>query len=434
MDSIGQRRLTWLCQHQGLSLKAQYRTINGHGCSCGVTCFDMPDRHHFSTPTTLEASHAQRSRWALWLRNFLPGTARIGYAEALRMAAGIALGLLVTSVLSRWWGGASNDMWLVSSLGASAVLLFGMPASPLAQPWPVLGGTVISALVGAGVQAVIADTAIACALAVGLSVMLMVPLRCMHPPGAGFAAFVVLEHVNGVQLVAFPILFNVAVLLLCAVIYNTLTGRRYPHPQHSLKKGWMQGPGAPFAAEDLDAALRHYNQVLDISRADLEGLLHVAGRSAFNRNFGDLRCRDIMSQPVFAVQPGVAQKEAWALMRQERVKALPVVDEKGGVVGMISQSDFVRQASMDAPEGLGQRLRNLVTGRNAQKAPVQELMESAPQAVQDDCLLVDLVPLFSAGGCHHLPVVDAQAKLVGIVTQTDLIRALSAVVSGAAGR
>ena len=394
----------------------------------------MVDPFKNSPTSTLDASRAQLSRWGLWLRNFLPASVRVGYSEACRMAFGVALGLLVTGMLSRWWSGSVGNMWMVSSLGASAVLLFGMPASPMAQPWPVLVGTVLSALVGAAAQALIADTALACAVAVGLSVMLMVPLRCMHPPGAGFAAYVVLEHINGVALVAFPILFNVAVLLLCAVIYNALTGKRYPHPQHSLKRGFSSDGNGVFAPEDLDAALKHYNQVLDISRADLEGLMHIAGRSAFNRNFGNLRCVDIMSQPVFAVEPGVPQKEAWALMKQERVKALPVVDADGVVLGIVSISDFVRQATLDAPEGVAQRIRHLVTGRSAQKAKVEALMETEAQVVEASCLLVDLVPLFSTGGCHHLPVVDAQRKLVGIVTQTDLIRALSAAIGGSQKR
>lgn len=394
----------------------------------------MVDPFKNSPTSTLDASRAQLSRWGLWLRNFLPASVRVGYSEACRMALGVALGLLVTGMLSRWWSGSVGNMWMVSSLGASAVLLFGMPASPMAQPWPVLVGTVLSALVGAAAQALIADTALACAVAVGLSVLLMVPLRCMHPPGAGFAAYVVLEHINGVALVAFPILFNVAVLLLCAVIYNALTGKRYPHPQHSLKRGFSSDGNGVFAPEDLDAALKHYNQVLDISRADLEGLMHIAGRSAFNRNFGNLRCVDIMSQPVFAVEPGVPQKEAWALMKQERVKALPVVDADGVVLGIVSISDFVRQATLDAPEGVAQRIRHLVTGRSAQKAKVEALMETETQVVEASCLLVDLVPLFSTGGCHHLPVVDAQRKLVGIVTQTDLIRALSAAIGGSQKR
>ena len=394
----------------------------------------MVDPFKQSATSTLDAGRAQLGRWGLWLRNFLPASVRIGYAEALRMSIGIAIGLLITGLLSRWWGGDAGRMWMVSSLGASAVLLFGMPASPLAQPWPFLAGTVLSALVGAAVQAVIPDSAIACAVAVGLSVLLMVPLRCMHPPGAGFAAYVVLEHINGVTLVAFPIIFNVLMLLACAVVYNAITGKRYPHPQHTLKRALQTDGHHVFAPEDLDTALKHYNQVLDISRADLEGLLHIAGRSAFNRNFGNLRCIDIMSQPVFAVEPGVSQKEAWALMRQERVKALPVVDASGVVQGMVSISDFVRQATMDAPEGVVQRIRHFVSGRNSSKAKVEELMETETQGVQANCQLVDLVPLFSAGGCHHLPVVDANNKLVGIVTQTDLIRALSAAIGASPQR
>lgn len=390
----------------------------------------MLDSFKKSPTNTLDASRAQLGRWGLWLRNFLPASVRIGYAEAFRMSVGIVFGLLVTGLLSRWWGGDTSSIWMASSLAASAVLLFGMPASPLAQPWPVLIGTVLSVLVGAGAQVFIPDTAIACAVAVGLSVMLMVPLRCMHPPGAGFAAYVVLEHINGLTLVVFPIFFNVAVLLVCAVVYNTMTGRRYPHPQHSLKRALDPSGGHDvFTSEDLDAALSHYNQVLDVSRADLEGLLHIAGRSAFNRNFGNLRCSDIMSQPVFAVESAVPQKEAWALMRQEHVKALPVVDAEGIVIGVVSVSDFVRQATLDAPEGVAQRIRHLVTGRSASKGKVEALMDSEAQVVQADCLLVDLVPLFSAGGCHHMPVVDAHKKLVGIVTQTDLIRALSGAIS-----
>ena len=192
-------------------------------------------RESAQMPTPLGSQHAQLTRWALWLRNFWPGPVRIDLQELLRMALGVALGLLVTGMLSRWWTDVPTSTWMVSSLGASAVLLFGMPASPLAQPWPVLGGTVVSALVGALCQRLVPDLAVAAALSVGLSILLMVPLRCMHPPGAGFAAFVVLEHADGVALVAFPILFNVAVLVLCAVVYNALTGKRYPHPQHSYK-------------------------------------------------------------------------------------------------------------------------------------------------------------------------------------------------------
>ncbi|WP_370678711.1 HPP family protein [Comamonas sp. GB3 AK4-5] len=376
------------------------------------------------SPTPLGAQHAQLTRWALWLRNFWPAPVRIDAKELLRMALGVALGLLVTGVLSRWWIAVPGSTWLVSSLGASAVLLFGMPASPMAQPWPVLGGTVVSALAGAACQRLVPDLAVAAALAVGLSILLMVPLRCMHPPGAGFAAFVVLEHADGVALVAFPVLFNVVLLVLCAVLYNTLTGKRYPHPQHSHKG--VDGAHARFTSSDLDAALSHYNQVLDISRADLEGLLHMAGKAAFQRTLGELRCADIMSRPVFAVEPGVPLKEAWALMKQEQVKALPVVDAQHQVQGIVSVSDFMRLAQLDVRDGLGQRLKQLVSWRSNSQGVVADIMSQTVQVAEEESLVTALIPLFSeAGNHHHIPIVDGQQRLVGIVTQTDLVRTLS---------
>jgi CBS domain-containing membrane protein len=372
-------------------------------------------------PTPLGSQHAQLTRWALWLRNFWPGPVRIDLQELLRMALGVALGLLVTGMLSRWWTDVPTSTWMVSSLGASAVLLFGMPASPLAQPWPVLGGTVVSALVGALCQRLVPDLAVAAALSVGLSILLMVPLRCMHPPGPVLP----LSWCWSMPMAWrwWPsILFNVAVLVLCAVVYNTLTGKRYPHPQHSYK-----GAGsARFVSADLDAALSHYNQVLDISRADLEGLLHMAGKAAFQRTLGDLRCADIMSRPVFAVEPQVALKEAWALMRQEQVKALPVVDAQHQVLGIVSVTDFMRLAQLDVRDGLGQRLKHLVSWRSNSQGTVGDIMSQDVQVAGDDGLVTTLIPLFSeAGHHHHIPIVDAQRRLVGIVTQTDLVRTLS---------
>lgn len=142
------------------------------------------------------------------------------------------VGVLLTAWLSRWWaGGGGSGPWMVASLGASAVLVFGMPSSPLAQPWPVLGGSTLSAVVGGLCSALIPDPVWAGAVAVGLAIALMVPLRCLHPPGGAMALYVVLTAGDGWHLAAFPILFNVLVLLVAAVVYNGLTGRRYPHPQ-----------------------------------------------------------------------------------------------------------------------------------------------------------------------------------------------------------
>lgn len=317
---------------------------------------------------------------------------------------------------------------MAASLGASAVLVFGMPSSPLAQPWPVLGGSTLSALVGAACAAFISDQALAGALAVGLAIGLMTQLRCLHPPGGALALYVVLAPGDGWHLAAFPVLFNVLVLLVVAVVYNGLTGRRYPHPQRAATS---KSPSlGAFAASDVDAALAHYNQVLDVSRGDLEGLLHLAGRAAFQRTLGDLRCEDIMSSPPFAVERGISLKEAWALMRSQQIKALPVVDADRLVIGIVTVADFMRLANLDAHEGLGQRLRSLVMGRSGQPQTVGEIMSHPVQFAHTEQHAMDLVPLFSQGGHHHIPIVDERAHLVGIITQTDLVRTLATAIQG----
>ena len=70
-----------------------------------------------------------------------------------------------------------------------------------------------------------------------------------------------------------------------------------PHPQNATQAPDADGDGG-FTTEDLDAALAHYcNQVLDISRADLAGLLHMAGRAAFQRTLGELRATSCPARP-----------------------------------------------------------------------------------------------------------------------------------------
>ena len=388
-------------------------------------CF-MPLSSPSSSSSTSQSIYVRLARW---LRHFWPAPLGIDGRERLRFIVGAVIGVLLTGLLSRWWaGGSSAGPWMVASLGASAVLVFGMPSSPLAQPWPVLGGSTLSALVGAVCSAFIPDPALAGAVAVGLAIALMVPLRCLHPPGGAMALYVVLTAGDGWHLAAFPILFNVIVLLVSAVVYNGLTGRRYPHPQRMAARTDM-AQGA-FTASDVDAALAHYNQVLDVSRADLEGLLHLAGRAAFQRTLGEVRCSDIMSRPPFAVEAGVSLKDAWALMRAQQIKALPVVDAQRLVVGIVTVADFMRLANLDMHEGLGQRLRTLVMGRTGQPQNVGEIMSHPVQVAHVGQHAMDLVPLFSQGGHHHIPIVESEGRLVGVVTQTDLVRTLATAVQG----
>lgn len=343
------------------------------------------------------------------------------------MVSGIVLSVAVVAALAHWFGAALPAPWMVASLGSSAVLVIGMPSSPLAQPWPVLAGSVLSYLVGVACVSLVPDIALASGLAVGLAAAVMLALRCLHPPGGALALFAVLNPHEGAAMAVFPIVFNALMLVLVGIAFNHLTGRSYPQAQRRASTT-HKGSGA-FTSADLDAALSHYNQVLDVSRADLEGLLHLAGKAAFQRTLGELRCQEIMSSPVHAVAADTPLKEAWALMRKEAVKALPVVDAQRRVVGIVTVSDFMRLASLEMHEGMGQRLRSLIMGRPKRPDQVHGLMSSPVQQVQADQHVMDLVPLFSEAGHHHIPVVNEAQELVGIITQTDLVKTLAAAVA-----
>lgn len=381
-------------------------------------------------PSSTRPLIARPSRAAF--RNFIadlaPAPVHVGAAERLRAWVGAAVGILFTGLLSRWLAGseAAAGPWLVAPLGASAVLVFAVPSSPLAQPWSVVGGNTLSALVGLACVAAIPDPVLAGAVAVGGAIALMFALRCLHPPGGATALFVVMAQVASPRFALFPMLANSVLLVLAGMAYNHLTGRRYPHGRPA--PAGPAEPGARFTQADLDAAMAHYGQVLDVSRDDLQALLHHAELAAWQRNLGQLRCADIMSAQPLAVSFGTPLEEAWRLMQQRRIKALPVTDRAQRVVGIVTLADFMREADIGQHHGLGERLRAFVrrSGLTHGSKPevVGQIMTRQVRVASAQRHVMELVPLFSEGGHHHIPIIDEDKRLVGIITQSDLVRAL----------
>lgn len=84
-----------------------------------------------------------------WLQRQWPTPSPVNPIERLRASAGALIGILLTGLISAWaLGPGAGAFWLAAPMGASAVLLFAVPASPLAQPWSMVGGNLVGALVG----------------------------------------------------------------------------------------------------------------------------------------------------------------------------------------------------------------------------------------------------------------------------------------------
>ena len=351
---------------------------------------------------------------------------RVSRAEIARAATGSAVGILVTALVIQWLTPGLPGAQLIAPLGATAVLVFAVPSSPLAQPWPAIMGNTLSALVGVACARLFGNIGVAAPLAVGLAIAVMFALRCLHPPGGASALLAVLSQVD--PGFAFnPVFIDTAIIVLAGVAYNRLTGRNYPHVLHPPKTA-QSGASSRFSSADLDAALAHYDQVLDISRDDLEQLLHYAESAAYERKFGDLRCRDIMATDLLTVQFGTPLRQAWEQMHARRIKAVPVTDKAMRIVGIVTVSDFMQHADFRSIDGLGARLKSLLrgTGLTHSDKPevVGQIMTREVRIASADRFITELLPLFCDAGHHHIPVLDDERRVVGIITQSDLVRAL----------
>lgn len=215
------------------------------------------------------------------------GRSHLGW---LRSALGASIGIAVSALLTQFFLG-SNDAglpWLVAPLGASAVLVFAVPASPLAQPWSVVGGNLISAAIGLGFGMALGSAALAASLAVGAAIAVMIYGRCLHPPGGACALLCALgASMQGWDFTALlPIAANVLGLSLTGWGYNNLTGHRWPH-LIELAKPKANSPAYDHTLRDIEEVMAEWEEVLDIDVNDLDAFYRALGRHVAARRAKD---------------------------------------------------------------------------------------------------------------------------------------------------
>jgi CBS domain-containing membrane protein len=375
-----------------------------------------------------------------WLRSFLPAPSTVDRFERMRSCAGALFGIALTGAISyAAIGDAGATAWLVAPMGASAVLLFAVPASPLAQPWSIIGGNLVSALIGVTCVKLFHAPLLAAALAIALAIGAMFLLRCIHPPSGAVALTMVLGgpvvHAAGYSFVFVPVMLNSFLLAALAVFYNNVVGRRYPHsPQLTPPSPAPKASEAPvktslgFSAEELDAVLKNYNQVIDVSREDLENIFVQVEALAYRRRFGDMTCGDIMRTDVISVEFGTYLDEAWRLLHTHKLKALPVVDRGYRVIGIVTPIDFMEHAGVETYLGFQGKIRHLLrrSGKTHDDKPevVGQIMTDKVKTANENQPIVELLPLISEHGLRHIPVIDEDRKLVGMLTQADMVNAL----------
>jgi CBS domain-containing membrane protein len=212
----------------------------------------------------------------VWQKLF-PQQVTISRREILISA--LAAGLVIT--FNAWLSQAllpgNYQVFLAASMGASTILVIAVHHSPLSQPWAVIGGHLVGALSGLLAALLVEHGILACMLAMMLTVLVQITLRCLHAPGGGTALLPILGgaalKAEGFGFVG-VVLLNALVLVAAAILINSLLpGRRYP-------LAFAPRPLTPvnpvFREEDLQAALRSMDGVIDVSPEDLERIYEHA--------------------------------------------------------------------------------------------------------------------------------------------------------------
>lgn len=219
---------------------------------------------------------------------FAPILAGANLPDRLLACLGGVLGIALTSAISFWaLGDATSLPLLVAPMGAAAVLVFAVPASPLAQPWSVVGGNIVSALVGVTAAKLVPVPHLAAGIAVGGAILAMSLLRCLHPPGGAAALTAVVGGPAvlsaGYGFAFVPVGINAVLLMLAGVLFHRFSGHSYPHrPVPVAPRAPLPVESVPHP-EDLDRALEDLGETFDVSKEDLDLLFQRVEHHANER-------------------------------------------------------------------------------------------------------------------------------------------------------
>ena len=344
-------------------------------------------------------------------RLFSPILAGATLRERLIACLGALLAIGLTGVISGYLFGQGPHLPLiVAPMGASAVLLFAVPASPLAQPWSIIGGNTISALMGIIAAYFIRDPIIATGVGVSLAIGAMSFTRCLHPPGGAAA----LTAVLGGPVVAgwgflfpfVPVALNSCILVGLGLLFHKLSKRNYPHVVLKAENTHqtIDLPSAArvgFREEDVDAALEALDETFDIDRADLGRLLQQVELQAAIRSNGKISCADIMSRDVIAIGETSEPDAARHLLLKHNIRTLPVKDPEGRLIGTVG----LRELS-----GSTETIAHAI---------------SRPAVARPSDAALSLLPVLTDGRTHAVIVVDDDYRILGLISQTDLLSAVA---------
>ncbi|MBU0593386.1 MAG: CBS domain-containing protein [Pseudomonadota bacterium] len=178
---------------------------------------------------------------------------------------------------------------------------------------------------------------------------------------------------------------------------------------------------------DILDAMQHIPGYLDITTEDFRTIYHLAHRHAVERMFGHVKVANLMRLEVEALQPDMSLVEAAKILARSGSTGLPVVDSQGCVIGMLTESDFLRRLKVATFLEL---LLNLLDdtfefSHRCHETPVREAMVAPVVTVTKDAGFGATMAAFHQHGGRSMPVVSSDGRLLGLILRKDFHAAYS---------
>lgn len=179
---------------------------------------------------------------------------------------------------------------------------------------------------------------------------------------------------------------------------------------------------------DIYEAMKSISGFIDITPGDFKELYCIAYKHAAERFARSMAARDIMATTVISVSPGDPLVQVVETMSRSRVSGVPVVDADHRVLGVISEKDILFQLLGETTDNFMALLARCLRAEGCCEMSVHELtarevMTAPAVTIREDAYLADIAEVLTRRRINRIPVTDADGRLTGIITRSDIVNA-----------
>jgi len=310
-------------------------------------------------------------------------------------------------------------------MGATAALLFATPHSTLVQPYAILGGHFVSALIGISAQQFV-PAPYAAAVAVGGAITAMHLLHCLHPPGGATALYAVTGGPAiwdlGFSYVLTPVAVNTGLMLLMGFVINNLRapGKLYPAPLPvAATPPTSTQEFQRVTPDDIKEAVTESGTYIDVTEEDLLSIYQAAEGNFFKRLLSTYLVESLSLGRTATLGRNASLIDVLQGLAVSETGCVIVLDPDRKVEGIITGVDVSRILSEHPSGSVFPPSSNDKTASSGIKK-AGDLMSSPVRTISRTDRMDAAAALLASGDIHHVPVIDENQRFIGVITHTHI--------------